>query len=354
MIISRSPFRLSFFGGGTDYPAWYLQHGGAVLSTTVDKYCYITCRYLPPFFEHRSRIVWSQIELLTDHSQIRHPAVREALKYMNIENGVEIHHDGDLPARAGLGSSSSFVVALLHALYALQGKMPTKMQLALDAIYVEQMLIGDNVGSQDQTAAAFGGFNRIEFRAHGTIDVQPVVLSPARLAEFSSHLLLVFTGFARNASQVAAKQMDAMPYKVGELSTMHQMVDEALAILCSAADLADFGRLLHESWLLKRSLSKLVSTPVMDDIYAAARSAGAIGGKLLGAGGGGFALFFVPPDSRQRVVERLRGLMCVPFHLESSGSQIIYYQPDEPPEYAAIHEARMRGPALTSPSDVER
>jgi len=340
VIITRAPFRISFFGGGTDYPQWYLQHGGAVISATIDKYCYISCRYLPPFFEHRSRIVWSQIELPMDHAQIKHPAVREALRFTGIQNGVEIHHDGDLPARSGMGSSSSFTVALLHALYALKGEMCTKMQLALDAIHVEQALMGDTVGSQDQTAAAFGGLNRIAFQVNGSVDVHPIVLSHQRMSDFFSHLMLVFTGFSRTASEIAAMQMEAMPSKTAELTTICQMVDEAHAILYGATDLTDFGRLLHESWMLKRSLTSRISTPAIDEIYEAARAAGALGGKLLGAGGGGFALFFVRPQDRQRVIERLAGLMHVPFRPENHGSQIIYYEPSEPAEYAALHEAR--------------
>jgi D-glycero-alpha-D-manno-heptose-7-phosphate kinase len=343
MIISRTPVRISFFGGGTDYPAWYCNHGGAVLSTTIDKYSYISCRYLPPFFEHRSRIVYSTIELVTDHSQIRHPAVREALRYLGVDQGLEVHYDGDLPARTGVGSSSSFTVGLLHALYALKNQRPSKMQLARDAIHVEQALIGEHVGAQDQTAAAFGGFNRIDFHPDGVIDVQPVILPPPRLAEFWSHLLLVFTGFARNASEIAAKQVKAMPAKSSELFTIRQMVDAALDTLCSDADLAEFGKLMHEGWLLKRSLTKEISNPAIDRIYETARAAGALGGKLLGAGGGGFVLLFVRPEQRRRVLDRLQGLMHVPFRMERTGSQIVVYQPDDPTDHAPVDESGVDG-----------
>ncbi len=339
MIVSRTPLRVSFFGGGTDYPGWYSQYGGSVLSTAINKYSHIFCRHLPPFFEHRSRIVYSKIELVKDHGEIQHPAVREALRYMGIEGGVEIHYDGDLPARTGLGSSSSFTVGLLHALYAMKGIMPTKLQLARDAIHVEQHMIGENVGSQDQVAAAYGGFNRIDFRPNGDVDVHAVILPQPRLEELWSHLLLVFTGFSRFASDVAAQQVQATPSKVRELLLMRQMVDEAVSVLGGNGDLADFGRLLHESWLLKRSLTKAISTPVIDDIYAAARAGGAIGGKLLGAGGGGFTLFFVRPEDRQHVLARLDGLMAVPFKMDNGGSQILVYQPDERAEQTAARES---------------
>jgi D-glycero-alpha-D-manno-heptose-7-phosphate kinase len=329
VIITRTPYRISFFGGGTDYPAWYREHGGAVLSTSIDKYAYISCRHLPPFFEHHSRVVYSRIELVADNTRIDHPSVRETLRYMGIDEGVEVHYDGDLPARTGIGSSSSFTVGLLHALYALRGQMPSKRQLAEDAIVIEQHVIGENVGSQDQVAAAFGGFNRIEFLPGGGFVTTPVMLPADRLQAFSQHLLLVFTGFSRNASQIAAKQVQATPQRRRELLAMREMVDEALTILTGRGDLGDFGRLLHESWCVKRSLTDVISTPAIDDIYAAARSAGALGGKLLGAGGGGFALFFVRPEDRPSVVARLAGLTQVPFAQDTTGSQVIVYQPEE-------------------------
>ena len=327
MIISQTPFRVSFFGGGTDYPAWYQENNGAVLGTTIDKYCYITCRYLPPFFEHKHRIVYSRMEEVRDIGDIQHPSVKATLKFMGITGGMEIHHDGDLPARTGLGSSSSFTVGLLNALYALKGIMPSKKQLALDAIHVEQNIIRENVGSQDQVLAAFGGFNRISFSGKNNIDIKRITIKPERLELLQDHLMLVFTGFSRIASEVAAEQIRQTPNRAKELSEMYQMVDEAINILNGDNNLSDFGKLLHESWQLKRSLTDKISTTQVDDIYAAALEAGAIGGKLLGAGGGGFILLFAKPEMQIKIKERLGGLLHVPFRFENQGSQIIFYEP---------------------------
>ncbi|OGO81741.1 MAG: kinase [Clostridiales bacterium GWC2_40_7] len=324
MIISRTPYRISFFGGGTDYPAWYEENGGAVLATAIDKYCYITCRYLPPFFEHKSRIVYSQTELVNDVDEIRHLSVRETLKFMGVDQGVEIHHDGDLPSRSGLGTSSSFTVGLLNALYALKGSMPTKMQLALEAVNIEQKRIHESVGSQDQVMAAFGGLNRVDFDRNG-FQVNPVILGGERLNDFQGCLMLFFTGLSRTASQIAKNQIMAINDKKHELSEMYQMVGEGIKILNSGADLDDFGRLLHESWKLKRSLTSRISSLYIDYIYDSARDAGAVGGKILGAGGGGFILFFVKPELQDKVKERLNSLLYVPFRFENSGSRIIYY-----------------------------
>ena len=328
MIISRTPFRISFFGGGTDYPAWYTENGGAVLGTTINKYCYITCRYLPPFFEHKHRIIYSQMEQVQDIDEIRHPSVRETLKFMEITEGIEIHHDADLPARTGLGSSSSFTVSLLHALYALKGIMPSKMQLAKDAIRIEQEIIKENVGSQDQTLAAFGGFNRIDFIQENHIQVKPIVIKPLRLEILQDHLMLLFTGFSRTASQIAGEQIKQTPNKKRELTEMCNMVDEAINILNGNNDMLEFGKLLHESWKLKRSLTNIISTPYIDYVYEAATSAGATGGKLLGAGGSGFILFFVKPELQPIVREKLNGLLHVPFRFDNLGSQIIFYESD--------------------------
>ena len=328
MIISRTPFRISFFGGGTDYPAWYEENKGAVLGTTINKYCYITCRYLPPFFEHKHRIIYSQMEQVKDIDEIRHPSVREALKFMGITEGMEIHHDADLPARTGLGSSSSFTVGLLHALYGLKGIIPGKMQLALDAIHIEQERIKENVGSQDQTLAAFGGFNRIDFSREHHIQVRPITIKQQRLELLQDHLMLLFSGFSRTASEIAAEQITQTPNKKRELTEMCRMVDEAINILNGNNDLVDFGRLIHESWQLKRSLTDKISTPYIDYIYDAAIHAGATGGKLLGAGGAGFILFFVKPELQPKMKESLHGLLHVPFRFENSGSQIIFYEPN--------------------------
>lgn len=330
MIISRTPFRVSFFGGGTDYPAWFQEYGGAVLATTINKYCYITCRYLPPFFDHKHRVIYSKIEHAKDIGDIQHPVVREALRFLSINAGVEIHYDADLPARTGLGSSSSFTVGLLHTLYALQGQMPDKMKLAQDAIYIEQEMVGERVGCQDQTLASFGGFNLVEFTCRKNINVKPITISNDRIKTLSKHLMLFFTGFSRTASEIAGEQIKNIPKKVKELETMHQMVNEGVAILNSDDDITNFGGLLHENWFLKRGLSHKITNSSIDEIYETARSAGAIGGKLLGAGGGGFMLIFAHPEKQSAIREKLKGLLFVPFEFESSGSQIIFYQANEP------------------------
>ncbi len=327
MIISRTPFRISFFGGGTDYPKWFYEHKGAVLATTIDKYCYISCRYLPPFFEHKSRIIYSKMEHVHKLEEIDHPAVREVLKFLDIHQGIEIHHDGDLPARTGLGSSSSFTVGLLNSLYALKGIMPTKEQLAREAIYIEQTMCKDNVGCQDQTLAAYGGFNFIEFGGVNHLSVRQLPLPMEKVRALESHLMLYFTGFSRTASQIAAHQIKNIPKKTKELKTMYAMVQEAVKAL-NGKDIVSFGKMLHDSWMLKRQLSDQVSTPMIDAMYDSARRAGAIGGKLLGAGGGGFVLLFAPPERQKKIREKLKKFLLVPFRFETLGSQIIFYQPN--------------------------
>ena len=329
MIITRTPYRISFFGGGTDYPGWIREHGGAVLATAIDKFCYITCRRLPPFFEHKHRIVYSVIENVASVDQIKHPAVRAALQYENVKDGLEIHHDGDLPARSGLGSSSSFTVGLVHALHALRGSMSNKMQLASTAIHIEQELLRENVGSQDQVLAAYGGLNHVQFLPDGTFDVIPVIVPLQRKTELKSHLMLCFTGFSRFASEIAKSQLANMAAKKKQLMRMQAMVDEGLEIFVnSSAPITAFGELLHEAWQSKRSLSEMVTTPEIDEIYQAARDAGAIGGKLLGAGGGGFMLIFAKPERHAAIRERLNKLIHVPFDFEESGSRVVLYQPN--------------------------
>lgn len=329
MIITRTPFRISFFGGGTDYPTWYREHGGAVLATTIDKYCHISCRHLPPFFEHKHRIVYSAIENVREVTEIKHPSVRAVLGCGRHDDGLEIHHDGDLPARSGLGSSSSFTVGLIHALAALNGKYITKEELAKSAIDVEQNIIKESVGSQDQISAAFGGFNRIDFKPNDTFEVAPVILPPARLKEFHGHHMLCFTGFSRIASEVAEAKMANFKHRQAELHRMREMVDEAIELLRNEGNsMRAFGELLHEGWLRKRSLSEKVSTPDIDHLYEEALRAGAIGGKLLGAGGGGFLLLFADPDAQPRIRERLKGLIHVPFEFDDSGSRVVLYQPN--------------------------
>jgi D-glycero-alpha-D-manno-heptose-7-phosphate kinase len=328
VIITRTPYRMSFFGGGTDYPSWFREHGGAVLATTIDHYCYITCRYLPPFFAHKSRVVYSRIETVASNRDIQHPAARGVLEYLGVDAGVEIHHDGDLPARTGLGSSSAFTVGLLHGMSALQGRMPTKLDLARQAIHVEQNMLKESVGCQDQVLAAFGGFARVDFSPDGGIRVSPIVLGNARLAELRSHLLLYFTGFSRTASEIAAEQIQRTGLLASELSAMRQMVDEAQSIVCSDRDVTEFGRLLHEAWMIKRSLTPKIATPAIDDIYDTARRAGALGGKLLGAGGGGFMMLFARPGDHLAIKTSLNNLLQVPFSFDRDGSQLIVYRPD--------------------------
>ena len=329
MIITRTPFRISFFGGGTDYPTWASQHGGEVLSTTIDKYCYITCRHLPPFFEYKHRIVYSAIENVRHWDEIKHPAVRGVLSWANCNKGLEIHHDGDLPARSGLGSSSSFTVGLVHALAAMKGSYVSKEQLARDAIHIEQNVIGENVGSQDQVAAAYGGFNRIEFQRSGGFQVSPVIVKKQRLKELQKHLMLCFTGFSRIASDVAKSKIANLGKRELELTRMREMVEEAVKILHSTTrPIDEFGDLLHQAWVCKKQLSDKVSTTEIDAIYQTALDAGAQGGKILGAGGGGFLLLFVKPENQPRVREALKQLIHVPFHFDESGSRVVLYQPN--------------------------
>ncbi len=330
MIISQTPFRISFFGGGTDYPAWYRENGGAVLSSTINKYGYITCRYLPPFFEHKHRIVYSRIENVIENKDIEHPAVRAVFQEMNIENGLEIHYDGDLPARSGIGSSSSFTVGLLNALCALKGQMKSKQQLAEQAIHIEQNVIHETVGSQDQVAAAFGGINRIDFHKDGSFSAKPVIIPPWRHEELNDRLMLFFTGQSRIAETVAKTQVANFERKKSQLNTMRDMVDAAQGIFESNdSNLDDIGRMLHDAWRLKRELSDSVSNSALDEIYQAGLSSGALGGKILGAGGGGFILFYVPVDKQTNVRKALSKLIEVDFKFEFKGSQIILYNPNK-------------------------
>lgn len=328
MIISRTPFRISLFGGGTDYPAWYRRHGGSVLGTTINKYCYISLRALPPFFEHRHRIAYSKIELVNDVADIQHPAVRAVLQQLDVREGLEIHHDGDLPARSGLGSSSAFTVGLLNAVTALRGQMASARQLALDALHVEQEVLQESVGSQDQIWAAYGGTNLIDFRPDGTFQVTPLIMTPERRQELQASMMLYFTGLSRFAPSIAAKQIANFAERESQLKAMAALVPEAMRILCDERrNLSEIGAMLHESWQLKRQLADAVSTPEIDEIYEAGRAAGAIGGKLLGAGGGGFLLFFIDPAKRAALRERLAKLIEVSVEIGSPGSKIVVYEP---------------------------
>ena len=336
MVITKTPFRVSFFGGGTDYPVWADVHGGAVLSTTINKYCYITCRYLPPFFPFNYQIRYSEQEHVKTIAEIRHPSVRACLAFTNMNERIEMQHNSDLPAMSGLGSSSAFTVGFLNALYALRGTPITKMGLALDALKVEQEIIKENVGSQDQVATAFGGFNKIEFGHRSEkIRVTPVTVAPETRKALENHLMLFFTGFSRNASEIAAEQIRNTGSKERELRAMGAMVPEAVKILAAGpARLNDFGMLLHESWQIKRGLSSQITNSHVDGMYAAAREAGALGGKLLGAGGGGFMLVLAKPEDQPRIKEKLGKFLHVPFRFDNTGSQVIF-KADNEPTYAS-------------------
>lgn len=328
MVICQTPFRISFFGGGTDYPAWYREHGGAVISTTINKYGYISCRELPPFFEHKHRIVYSKIETVNQISEIDHPAVKAVFDFMKIKDGLEIHYDGDLPARSGLGSSSSFTVGLINALNAIRGQMKSKLQLAEEALHVEQDLIKETVGSQDQIAVAYGGFNRIDFLQNGKFKVKPVIIAPDRLDKLNDNLLLFFTGFSRIAEIVEKSKIENFKAKQANLFSMMQMVEQAQSIFESqTTDFQDIGKMLHESWRLKKELSEKVSNSVIDEIYSVGLKHGATGGKILGAGGGGFILFYAQPEYHAKIRENLKSLIEVPFKFEYGGSQIALYNP---------------------------
>ncbi len=329
MIISQTPHRISFFGGGTDYPEYYLKHGGCVLGTAIDKYSYLNVRRLPPFFSHKHRIVYSAQENVGSLDEIRHPSVRETLKYLGIDYGVSIHHDGDIPARSGMGSSSAFTAGLLKSMLALEGKCISDSDLAKQTIHIEQNLIRENVGSQDQTFAACGGFNLINFLQNGEIVIEPVIISPDRLARFEESLVLVFTGLSRIASEILDEQTRNLPANLTSLKRMKELVHQAYNILTDErVDLREFGALLNDTWHLKKSLSARVSTPEVEQLYERAIGAGALGGKLLGAGGGGFMLFYVEPARQPQFRKVLDSYLEVPFRFDFSGSKIIVYQPN--------------------------
>jgi len=327
MIISKTPYRISFFGGGTDYPSWYRKHGGQVLSTTIDKYIYITCRYLPPFFEHRLRLVYSMTELCNKASELDHPSAREVLKFLKINDGLEIHYDGDLPGRSGTGSSSAFTVGLLHALYAYKGQTITTKELTETSINIEQNIIKETVGSQDQTNAAYGGFNHIKFQKNGEIEVNPVNISSELMSDLQNNLLLFYTGIQRTAEKIARSYVENIEDKSKTLNTMSSMVDQALDRLMNN-DLDGFGKLLDQTWKKKRSLSTLVSNSIIDSMYQEAMDNGALGGKLSGAGGGGLLLLYVPLEKQKRVKKKLSKLLHIPFNFETHGSQIIHSSED--------------------------
>ena len=329
MIITKTPFRISFFGGGTDYPAHYLEHGGQVLATSINKYCYISCRVLPPFFDHKFRIAYSRIENTKTIDDINHPAVRGVLSYLNVSQGLEIHHDGDLPARSGLGSSSSFTAGLLNAVHAIQGKMVSKYDLAMQAIEIEQNVIGEKVGSQDQVMAAIGGFNHVLFNVDGSIHVKHVVVSNEKKNLLNDHLLIFFSGISRNSQSITQQKLINIVNKPADVAVLGEMVEEALSILgAQNNNILDFGYLLNEAWKLKRALSSNISNDTIDMIYKTAMDNGAIGGKLMGAGGGGFICFFAPPERHQHIRNALANFIHVPFKFEKGGSTICVYEPN--------------------------
>ncbi len=327
MIITRAPFRMSFFGGGTDYQPFFQEFGGSVLSTTFDKYVYVTVRHLPPFFNYSTMLTYSKIEQVEKVSDLEHPLVRNAMNYLNMHD-LRISYEADLPARSGLGTSSSFAVAMLQAFHALKGHHSSSVKLAKESIHLERVLCNESGGWQDQIAAAYGGLNRINFKGD-TFDVQPIIISKERKKQLNDNLLLFFTGFTRFSSDIAQTQVKSVKDKQAELLEMLSLVDSAESILESKhGDLDEFGRLLHHTWELKRGITNKISTSELDEIYEKARKAGALGGKLLGAGGGGFFVFYVPKEKQPDVCAKLNNLLHVPFEFESKGSHILYYGPE--------------------------
>ena len=328
MIITKTPFRMSFFGGGTDMESFFRENRGAVLSTTFDKYCYVTVRHLPRFFDYSTDLTYSKSERVRCVDEIQHPAIRNAMKMLDMHE-LRLTYDSDLPARSGLGTSSSFAVGMLNAFYALKGKYVSKQHLANNAIYLERELCQEAGGWQDQIAAAFGGLNRINFSKDG-YEVMPVIISPERKVQLNQNLMLFFTGFTRFSSDIQKANAVKQNEKVTWLSQMFDLVGEAEKILTNKeADLDEFGRLLHHTLQLKRKTGSAVSTDDIDKLYSRGREAGAVGGKLLGAGGGGFLLFYVRPEHQQAVRKAMDGLLQIPFQFENSGTQVVHYTPEE-------------------------
>lgn len=328
MIITKTPFRMSFFGGGTDMESFFREHGGAVLSSTFDKYCYVTVRHLPRFFDYSTELSYSKTERVTSVDDIEHPAVRNAMKMLDMHE-IRLTYEADLPARSGLGTSSSFAVGMLNAFYALEGKYADKKKLADEAIYLERTLCQEAGGWQDQIAAAFGGMNRIEFNTDGTYDVRPIIIHPDRKKQLNDNLLMFFTGFTRFSSDVQKANKAGYEEKVKQLCEMYKLVDEAEAVLEDKdRNLDDFGYLLDKTWKLKRQTGGAITTNSIDALYAKGIAAGALGGKLLGAGGGGFLVFYVQPENRVSVMEAMKELLYVPFQFEDNGTQVIHYSPE--------------------------
>ena len=327
MIITQTPFRMSFFGGGTDFSGFYNEHGGAVISTTFDKYCYVTVRHLPPFFDYKTHVTYSREEKINNISEMQHPAIRNAMEWLDMHD-IRLTYESDLPARSGLGTSSSFAVGMLSAFYALKGQYADKRKLADDAIYLERTLCKEAGGIQDQIAASFGGMNRINFSADG-YTVHPVIINPERKKLLNEHLMLFFTGFSRFSSDIQKGTEKSMKDKTQQLLEMYKLVDDAEKILTDKnTSLDEFGKLLDYTWQLKRGISSGISTDSIDEQYERAKKAGALGGKLLGAGGGGFLLFYVPKEKQADVKKALAGQMYVPFSFENDGKKVIHYSPE--------------------------
>lgn len=328
MIITRTPFRMSFFGGGTDFSGFYNEHGGAVLSTTFDKYCYVTVRHLPRFFDYKTHLTYSKEEKVNSYEEIKHPAIRNAMQWLDMHE-LRLVYDSDLPARTGLGTSSSFAVGMLEAFYALKGKYADKRKLADDAIHLERVLCNEAGGIQDQIAASFGGFNRIDFSQDG-YNVNPVIISPERKKSLNDNLMLFFTGISRFSSDIQKTTEKSMKDKTAELLKMYELVSQAEQILTDKnRDLDDFGRMLDYTWKLKRGIAEGISSDSIDDQYARAIKAGALGGKLLGAGGGGFLLFYVPREKHEDVKAALKDQLHVPFQFENEGTKVVFYQAED-------------------------
>lgn len=328
MICAKTPFRMSFFGGGTDVQAYFEEYGGAVLSTTFDKYCYVNVRHLPRFFEHRNQLTYSKIERTLTVDEIEHPMVRNAMKHLDMHD-LFISYDADLPARSGLGSSSSFTVGLLNAFHALKGQYASKEQLANEAIYVERTLCEESGGWQDQIAAAYGGMNRINFGRNG-FEVCPIIIQPERKEKLNRSIMMFFTGFSRFSHEIEQEKIKMISQNSSELKEMAQLVNCGEAVLTDRhKDLNEFGRLLHHAWQLKRGMGCRVTTNALDEIYQTAIAHGAIGGKLLGAGGGGFFIFYTPEEYQPAVREALKNLVYIPFRFENSGTKILYYLPED-------------------------
>ena len=328
MIITKTPFRMSFFGGGTDMESFFREYGGAVLSTTFDKYCYVNVRHLPRFFDYSTELSYSKIERVNNVDDINHPAVRNAMKMLDMHE-IRLTYEADLPARSGLGTSSSFAVGMLNAFYCLKGKYADKKKLADEAIYLERVLCAEAGGWQDQIAASFGGFNRISFNQDGSYDVIPVIIHPDRKKLLCDNLLMFFTGFTRFSSETQKANAIGYAEKVAQMKEMYSLVGEAEKVLTDKhSDMDEFGRLLDHTWRLKRQTGGAITTNSIDALYEKGIKAGALGGKLLGAGGGGFLVFYVRPEQQAAVKEAMKDLLYVPFEFEDGGTRVIHYTPE--------------------------